>query len=130
MATTDSNLGARDIRAVGYFFAEDSSLTYGLQVDLARFSANEDDPEVLFRRFHSRLISEYDRLAPKIAKSDAARGAMQGPEQEAPISIEMLTDDVIFLRIVPTAIERDMLLRQLSEKLMTFVRLLKETTEA
>ena len=115
------------LRGVGYWFSEDSSFAFGLQVDMRVFTADLFDAPALYDRFYSRIIGEYDRLAALVATHRASDGIdayPANPEEDIPLSITVLVEEVLFLQIVPAAIGHQELRAQLPEKLRCFIEML------
>ncbi|TDV16286.1 hypothetical protein [Paraburkholderia caballeronis] len=113
---------------VGLFFGEDSGFTYGLTVDLTKFRLDRFDADALYRRLYDRLLTEYDRLAPHIAAERSGPGAyVADPENDGPVSVWMLTDDVFCLEIIPAAIERESLEQELPPLLRRFVEIMGQS---
>jgi hypothetical protein len=113
---------------VGYWFSEDDSFAFGLMIDLSKFQVERFDPDALFDRFYSRLVSEYDRLAPHV-EAARAYGITICPvgQKDGPLSMSMPIEETLFLQIVPTAIDRATLVTQLPGVLANFVEMLGPT---
>ena len=110
------------------FFGEDSSFTYGLMVDLRKSRIDPFDADLLYRRFYDRLRGEYDRLAPHVAAARSEPDAYAAdPEKDVPVLIWMLIDDVFCLEIVPAAIEREALEKELPPLLRSFVEIMGQS---
>jgi len=114
---------------MSYFFSENNDFAYGLQIDLSRFSVERFDVEALYQRVYPRLMGEYHRLAPHIATARGVPGLYQPEPGDEPISTFMLVDDVFVFRIVPVALDRDMLAELLPAKLREFVTYMIGTEE-
>lgn len=110
---------AKRLRGVSYFFSEESSYEYGVQIDVSRLDVRDHSGDALYERFYQRLLSEFDALRQRIAAAgeQVNRTAVSG----SPISFSMLADDVFVFRIAPVALERDQFRQVLPTKLREFV---------
>lgn len=122
-----SPLPAR-LPGVAYWFSEENSFAFGLQVDIAAMQPLGLDAEALFERFSHRLIAEYRRLKAHADAHRANEGAYRvDPDEDEPIAIQMVCDDVFSLQIVPVAIESAAFAQALHPVLREFVALFGES---